>query len=87
MYFSWRSASGSHLWALEVGGEDFRIDLLFYHLKLRCYLVIDLKGDNAWVRRSVVTRNVKKVRLVQTGIPRQDEFLSFGNRRSAAPSG
>lgn len=28
---------------LEVGGEDFRLDLLFYHLKLRCYLVIDLK--------------------------------------------
>jgi len=28
---------------LDVGGEDFRIDLLFYHLKLRCYLVIDLK--------------------------------------------
>jgi predicted nuclease of restriction endonuclease-like (RecB) superfamily len=28
---------------LEAGGEDFRIDLLFYHLKLRCYLVIDLK--------------------------------------------
>jgi predicted nuclease of restriction endonuclease-like (RecB) superfamily len=28
---------------LEIGGEDFRIDLLFYHLKLRCYLVIDLK--------------------------------------------
>jgi predicted nuclease of restriction endonuclease-like (RecB) superfamily len=29
---------------LEVGGEDFFIDLLFYHLKLRCYLVIELKG-------------------------------------------
>ena len=28
---------------LEVGGEDFYIDLLFYHLKLRCYIVIDLK--------------------------------------------
>jgi predicted nuclease of restriction endonuclease-like (RecB) superfamily len=28
---------------LEVGGEDFFIDLLFYHLKLRCYVVIDLK--------------------------------------------
>ena len=28
---------------LEVGGEDFRIDLLFYHLKLRAYVVIDLK--------------------------------------------
>jgi len=28
---------------LEVGGQDFRIDLLFYHLKLRCFVVIDLK--------------------------------------------
>jgi predicted nuclease of restriction endonuclease-like (RecB) superfamily len=28
---------------LEVGGEDFRIDLLFYHFKLRCFVVIDLK--------------------------------------------
>jgi predicted nuclease of restriction endonuclease-like (RecB) superfamily len=26
---------------LEVGGEDFKIDLLFYHLKLRCFVVID----------------------------------------------
>jgi predicted nuclease of restriction endonuclease-like (RecB) superfamily len=28
---------------LEVGGEDYYLDLLFYHLKLRCYVVIDLK--------------------------------------------
>ncbi len=28
---------------LEVGGEDFRLDLLFYHLKLRCFVIIDLK--------------------------------------------
>ncbi len=28
---------------IEVGDEDFSIDLLFYHLKLRCYVVIDLK--------------------------------------------
>jgi predicted nuclease of restriction endonuclease-like (RecB) superfamily len=28
---------------LEVGGEDFRLDLLFYHLKLRCFVVIDLR--------------------------------------------
>jgi predicted nuclease of restriction endonuclease-like (RecB) superfamily len=28
---------------IEVGGEDFRIDMLFYHLKLRCFVVIDLK--------------------------------------------
>jgi hypothetical protein len=28
---------------LEIGGEDFYIDLLFYHLKLRCFVVVDLK--------------------------------------------
>src|ERR1039457_3543543 len=28
---------------LEVGGEEFKLDLLFYHLKLRCFVVIDLK--------------------------------------------
>jgi len=28
---------------LEVGDSNFFIDLLFYHLKLRCYIVIDLK--------------------------------------------
>jgi len=28
---------------LEVGDNDFYIDLLFYHLKLRCFVVIDLK--------------------------------------------
>jgi predicted nuclease of restriction endonuclease-like (RecB) superfamily len=29
---------------LEVGGEDFFLDLLFYHLRLRCYVVIELKA-------------------------------------------
>lgn len=29
---------------LEVGGDDFYIDLLFYHLKLHCYVVVDLKS-------------------------------------------
>lgn len=29
---------------LEVGGQNFYIDLLFYHLKLRCYVVIELKA-------------------------------------------
>jgi predicted nuclease of restriction endonuclease-like (RecB) superfamily len=28
---------------LQIGGEEFFIDLLFYHLKLRAYVVIDLK--------------------------------------------
>ena len=29
--------------ALNVGGDDFYIDLLFYNLSLRCYVVIELK--------------------------------------------
>ena len=29
---------------VEVGGDDFYIDLLFYHLKLRCYVVVELKA-------------------------------------------
>ena len=30
---------------LEVGGDDFFIDLLFYHLKLRCYVAIELEAE------------------------------------------
>lgn len=30
---------------LEVEGEDFYIDLLFYHLRLRCFVVIELKME------------------------------------------
>lgn len=29
---------------LEVGDEEFYLDLLFYHLRLRCYVVIELKA-------------------------------------------
>lgn len=28
---------------LEVGGQDFYLDLLFFHVRLRCYVVIELK--------------------------------------------
>lgn len=28
---------------LEVGGQDYYLDLLFYHLRLRCHVVIELK--------------------------------------------
>jgi predicted nuclease of restriction endonuclease-like (RecB) superfamily len=31
---------------LEVGGQDFYIDLLFYHLKLRCFVVLELKDKD-----------------------------------------
>lgn len=29
---------------LEVGDQDFLVDLLFYHLKLRCFVVVELKS-------------------------------------------
>jgi predicted nuclease of restriction endonuclease-like (RecB) superfamily len=28
---------------IEVGGQDFYLDMLFYHLRLRCFVVIDIK--------------------------------------------
>lgn len=28
---------------LEVGGQDYYIDLLFYHLRLRCFVIVELK--------------------------------------------
>jgi predicted nuclease of restriction endonuclease-like (RecB) superfamily len=28
---------------LEVGGQDYYLDLIFYHLRLRCFVVVDLK--------------------------------------------
>lgn len=31
---------------LEVGNQDFYLDLLFYHLKLRCFVVIELKDTD-----------------------------------------
>jgi len=27
---------------MEISGQDYYLDLLFYHLRLRCYVVIDL---------------------------------------------
>jgi predicted nuclease of restriction endonuclease-like (RecB) superfamily len=30
---------------LEVEGKEYVLDLLFYHLKLRCYVVVELKAD------------------------------------------
>jgi predicted nuclease of restriction endonuclease-like (RecB) superfamily len=30
-------------YSLEVGGKEYKLDLLFYHVKLHCYVVIDLK--------------------------------------------
>lgn len=32
-----------HQYHINVGGDDFYIDLLFYNLNLRCYVVVELK--------------------------------------------
>lgn len=31
---------------LEIGGQDFYLDLLFYHFKLRCFVVVELKATD-----------------------------------------
>lgn len=46
---------------LELGGDDFYLDLLFYHLKLRCYVVIELKAcefDPGFVSKLNMYQNV-----------------------------
>ncbi|MBM3728126.1 MAG: DUF1016 domain-containing protein [Acidobacteria bacterium] len=29
---------------IEIAGEEYRLDLLFYHIRLRCFVIIDLKS-------------------------------------------
>ena len=60
---------------LDVGGEEFFIDLLFYHLKLRCYVVIELKAG-ASSNRSILAswvfispRWIAKSRPSKTTLP------------------
>jgi len=46
---------------LELGGDDFYLDLLFYHLGLRCYVVIELKAcefDPGFVSKLNLYQNV-----------------------------
>jgi predicted nuclease of restriction endonuclease-like (RecB) superfamily len=46
---------------LELGGQDFYLDLLFYHLKLRCFVVIELKAcefDPGFVSKLNMYQNV-----------------------------
>jgi hypothetical protein len=31
---------------LEVAGDEFFIDLLFYHIRLKCYVVVELKAQD-----------------------------------------
>ena len=45
---------------LNVGGDDFYIDLLFYNLNLRCYVVIELKTGQLNFYLSAVDGILKK---------------------------
>lgn len=45
----------------EVGKQDFYVDLLFYHLKLRCYVVIEIKAtefEPGYVSQLTMYQNV-----------------------------
>ena len=48
-----------------VGGEDYYIDLLFYHIRLRCFVVIELKAG------SFRPEYVGKLNFYMTAIDRQ----------------
>src|SRR5918999_533363 len=50
---------------IEVGGEDYYIDLLFYHIRLRCFIVIELKAG------SFKPEYVGKLNFYMTAIDRQ----------------
>ena len=48
-----------------VGNEDYYIDLLFYHIRLHCYIVIELKAGN------FKPEYVGKLNFYMTAIDRQ----------------
>ncbi len=39
---------------LDIGDQDFYLDMLFYHLKLRCYVVIELKAGLTYDNMSLL---------------------------------
>lgn len=58
---------------LEVGEDDFYLDLLFYHLKLRCYVVIELKA------REFVAGDVGQINLYRAAV---DDLLRHPDDRA-----
>jgi hypothetical protein len=62
---------------LEVGGETFHLDLLFYHLRLHCYFVIEIL---CWVAGYVVLHSLTSL------LVRSDAFWRNDNRSFACPA-
>jgi predicted nuclease of restriction endonuclease-like (RecB) superfamily len=60
---------------LDVGGEEFFIDLLFYHLKLRCYVVVELKAGK-----------FKPEHLGQLGFTSRRSIAKSGTSMTTRPS-
>ena len=61
---------------LELGGDDFYLDLLFYHLKLRCFVVVELKAgkfDPGYISKLNMYLNV-----VNDTLRHPDDKLSIG---------
>ena len=53
---------------LEVGGQDFYLDLLFYHLRLRCYVILEVRypsptGRSLCLSSTATPYSVAAVRL------------------------
>ena len=79
---------------VDVGGEEFFIDLLFYHLKLRCYVVIELKtgkfkallaSDQAGLAIKPVVR--LQARVLQIHSPSDTVGVGYGlTHRTAGPA-
>lgn len=58
---------------LEIGGQDYFLDLLFYHLRLRCYIAIDLKIEE-------LNRSSPNQFAVARTVPFQGWFILSGGR-------
>lgn len=55
---------------IEVSNKEYKIDLLFYHLKLRCFVVIDLKA------RAFMPEDAGKINFYVNAV---DEYLRHEN--------
>lgn len=57
---------------LEVAGDEFYIDLLFYHLKLRCYVVIELKPSLPSIEDIDARQKDGSIKRKKIGYPKSD---------------
>lgn len=61
---------------LELGGDDFYVDLLFYHLKLRCFVVVDLKNGD--FKPEYISKMNMYLNVVNDTMRHQDDKMSIG---------